>query len=1029
MFNPPPLARATVAIGLALLALAVDPLSTQGQRHTRNASTTMIDGHEAVEGEVIVRYRAGSGAVERDRAEFQVNTDESEAIGRRGARRLRSRRFGTRQMLQTLRDNPDVEYVEPNFIIRLDAVPNDPGFGQLWGLFNSGQNVGGSAGRAGADIGAPAAWDYTTGSRANVVGIVDTGVDYNHPDLAANMWSAPRAFSVTIGGVRIDCAAGTHGFNAITNSCYPMDDHSHGTHVAGTIGAIGNNGVGVAGVNWVASMMALKFLSASGSGSTSDAIKAIEFAVQAKAVLGSAANVRILSNSWGGGGYSVALGNEIEAANTADMLFVAAAGNDSSNNDSLPSYPASYTNANVVSVASSTNQDTLSSFSNYGAVSVDLAAPGSSVYSTIPNASYGYKSGTSMATPHVSGAAALVLSACPSNTATLKSALVSTVFPVANFAGKMASGGRLDVASAIANCVAPRPATMTVNGSTGALTVPAGASMSVVISNPGPANTWDYVMIAPVGAAANYWTGAYQFLNGTTTLPLSPIRNATLSVRAPSTAGTYELRFNAAGQFNRLATSGAITITVPVEPPPPPPAASSASISVNGSTGALTVAPNAAMTVVLTNPGSGDVWDYVMAAPTGAPSDYWTGVFQFLNGTTTLPTSVIHSATITVRAPSTAGTYELRFNAAGKFNRLATSGVITVAGTSDPSPPAPAPPSTSASMTVNGTGGALTVTAGAAMNVVVSNPGTADAWDYVMVAPTGAASNYWSGVYQFLNGTTTLPASAIRNATISVAAPTAPGTYEVRFNARGQFERLATSGVITVASSSSSPPPPSSSASITVNGSTGSVTVGAGASMSVAVANSGTTNTWDYVMVAPVGAPANYWSGVYQFLNGTTTLPSSPISAATISVTAPATPGSYEVRFNAAGQFNRLATSGVVTVVGSSSPPVSPSASITVNGVSSAITVAPGSPMTVVVNNSGATNVWDYVMVAPVGAPTNYWTGVFQFLNGTTTLPTSALAGATLSVPAPSAPGSYEVRFNAAGQFGRLATSAIITVQ
>ena len=154
----------------------------------------------------------------------------------------------------------------------------------------------------GADISATAAWDTTTGSRANVVAVIDTGIDYNHPDLAANIWTAPRAFSVTIDGITITCAAGTHGFNAITNTCNPMDDQSHGTHVAGTIGAVGNNGIGVAGVNWVASMMAIKFLDAAGFGSTTDAIKAIEFAIQAKSALGADANVRILSNSWGGYG-------------------------------------------------------------------------------------------------------------------------------------------------------------------------------------------------------------------------------------------------------------------------------------------------------------------------------------------------------------------------------------------------------------------------------------------------------------------------------------------------------------------------------------------------------------------------------------------------------------------------------------------------------------------------------------------------------------------------------------------------------
>jgi len=211
---------------------------------------------------------------------------------------------------------------------------------------------------------------------------------------------------------------------------------------------------------------------------------------------------------------------------------------------------------------------------------------------------------------------------------------------------------------------------------------------------------------------------------------------------------------------------------------------------------------------------------------------------------------------------------------------------------------------------VNGGSAAITVAPGATMSVAVVNTGTADAWDYVMVAPVGSATNYWSGVYQFLNGTTTVPPAPITNATINVTAPTAPGSYEVRFNAAGGYGRLATSAVITVSGSSS----PAATASVTVNGTAGAVTVAAGAMMSVAVVNNGTADVWDYVMVAPAGAATDYWSGVYQFLNGTTTLPPAPITNATISTRAPTTPGTYEVRFNAAGGFGRLATSGLITV-------------------------------------------------------------------------------------------------------------------
>src|SRR5205085_821587 len=203
----------------------------------------------------------------------------------------------------------------------------------------------------GADIGATGAWTYSTGGTANVAGVVDTGIDYTHPDLAANVWSAPAPFTVSLSWGTLTCPAGSHGYNGVARSCDPKDDHGHGTHVSGTIGAVGNNAQGVAGVNWTARIMGLKFLNSSGSGSTSDAIDAIEFALQAKTIFGAAANVRVLSNSWGGDGFSQALLDEINRANTADALFVVAAGNSTQNNDVTPSYPAAFKAANIITVA------------------------------------------------------------------------------------------------------------------------------------------------------------------------------------------------------------------------------------------------------------------------------------------------------------------------------------------------------------------------------------------------------------------------------------------------------------------------------------------------------------------------------------------------------------------------------------------------------------------------------------------------------------------------------------------------------
>jgi subtilase family serine protease len=247
-----------------------------------------------------------------------------------------------------------------------------------------------------------------------------------------------------------------------------MDDQNHGTHVSGTIGAVGNNGIGVVGVNWTARLMAIKFLDAQGSGTTADAIAAVEFAIAVKQAFAATggANIRVLSNSWGGPEFSQALLDQVNAANAADMLFVAGAGNDGFDNDILPFYPASFDAPNVISVASTGYTDDISWFSNYGATSVDLGAPGEDILSTTIGNSYDYASGTSMATPHVAGAAALVLSFCDLSTAALKDTLLGSSDPLPSLEGITVSGGRLNVNNALHACTAPpdTPAGLTARG-------------------------------------------------------------------------------------------------------------------------------------------------------------------------------------------------------------------------------------------------------------------------------------------------------------------------------------------------------------------------------------------------------------------------------------------------------------------------------------------------------------------------------------------------------------------------------------
>jgi subtilisin family serine protease len=345
---------------------------------------------------------------------------------------------------------PEVEYAEPNYEINLDEseagplvpiLPSDPQFTDQWALSNSGQR----GGKKGADISATLAWAKTTGSDEVVVAVLDTGVDYNHEDLTENMWRRPEKMEPYH-----DNELGTiddeFGYNAIDGSD-PMDDNGHGTHCAGIIGAEGENNVGIAGVNWKVQIMPLKFMNAGGSGSTKDAIEAINYVIDRKKA---GVNVRIISASWGSTQKSRALGEVIRKAYENDILFVAAAGNSSVDNDRNPHYPSSYDVPNVVSVAALDRHDALASFSNYGAKSVAIAAPGVDILSTWLGNEYEEKSGTSMATPVVSGVAALILAEHPHMSVDdLKKKLLASTDPVPVLKGKTVTAGRINAAKAL----------------------------------------------------------------------------------------------------------------------------------------------------------------------------------------------------------------------------------------------------------------------------------------------------------------------------------------------------------------------------------------------------------------------------------------------------------------------------------------------------------------------------------------------------------------------------------------------------
>src|ERR1051325_8692845 len=343
---------------------------------------------------------------------------------------------------------PEVEYAEAVFEIEADdfapspVTPSDPQFSAQWALLNDGSR----GGTKGADISATYAWTVTTGSDKVVVAVLDSGVDYTHTDLASNIWIRPNNVPA-YEDRELGTIPGFHGFNAVDDSADPMDDNGHGTHCAGIIGAEGGNDIGIAGVNWKVQIMPLKFMNKSGYGRTKAAIEAINYVIDRKKA---GVNVRVISASWGSTQKSRALEDVIRKAGDAGILFVAASGNASTNNDRSPHYPSSYNLPNVISVAALDRNDQLATFSNYGVKSVAIAAPGVDILSTWLGDEYEEKSGTSMATPVISGVAALIVAHNPNITVDqLREKILASVDPLDSLKGKVATGGRINAAKAV----------------------------------------------------------------------------------------------------------------------------------------------------------------------------------------------------------------------------------------------------------------------------------------------------------------------------------------------------------------------------------------------------------------------------------------------------------------------------------------------------------------------------------------------------------------------------------------------------
>ncbi len=463
------LQRIGVSIGIisaALIVLLVVQGTTQkvqtqvddpGRSATSTAGEPTFESPEEprfVPGEILVKPRAG------------VPEQALEALNRQNNARVAERLPGigvsvidlpaslpVQAAVRRYESSRDVQYAEPNFRLFPEADPNDPAYNKLYGLNNTGQTIAGRAGTPDADIDAPEAWNTTTGSEATVVAVIDTGVQTGHRDLQDNLWTnlgeIPGNGKDEDGNKLVDDVHGwdfCHGDKSVYDSA---TDDSHGTHVAGTIAAQGNNAAGIIGVNWNAQIMSLKFLDQSVPSSTNSdcnstlgAVKAINYAISKGA--------KISNNSWGGPDDSQTLADAITRADDADQLFVAAAGNDGDDNDVTPQYPSSYLNDNIISVAATDNQDALAGFSNFGAQSVDLGAPGVGIYSTVPEGSYASYNGTSTATPHVSGVAALLKSRNPLySDEEMKDQILRYAEPKNSLQGKTVTGGRLNAGAAL----------------------------------------------------------------------------------------------------------------------------------------------------------------------------------------------------------------------------------------------------------------------------------------------------------------------------------------------------------------------------------------------------------------------------------------------------------------------------------------------------------------------------------------------------------------------------------------------------
>ncbi len=557
---------------------------------------------EFVPGEVIVRFRESAASAKTSASRFMtlrtsereisaeiVDFDGSKIVS--GLRLARVAPEDTLLAIDAFNSRSDVLYAEPNYIRRKLALPNDPRFGELWGLKNTGQlgyndaTAQNQAGKAGADIDAELAWNITTGSRAVVVGIIDEGIDINHPDLRDNIWRNPG--EVAGNGVDDDGNGfidDVNGWDFYHNDASVYDGaagdnttDSHGTHVAGTIGATGNNAIGVTGVNWQVSIMSLKILPKAcepspscdpyAPATVSTTVRAFSYA---RMMRQRGVNLRVLNNSYGGGGKSQAELDAIRALNDVGILFVAAAGNDAVDSGGFPHFPANYDAPNVIAVAATNRFDDIAVFSTYGTRTVSIGAPGRSILSTTPNSTYSIFSGTSMAAPHVAGTAALVLSAYPNiSVQNLRGVLAYSGEVLPALQEKTTTGRRLNAYNSL------------LSAAEGDTTPPSTVSDLRVTGQDGRSITLAWTAVGDDGNSGQAADYDFVFTNSNTGVvtvtpaslatllpkPAGSQETATVQVPYRNFAGTIELRvYDNAGNVSRTPVSVTISVNAGSDP-------------------------------------------------------------------------------------------------------------------------------------------------------------------------------------------------------------------------------------------------------------------------------------------------------------------------------------------------------------------------------------------------------------------------------------------------------------------------------